>query len=220
MGTSVPGGAATWARTGTRHPSGIAAGGSEPGPARTARTGVRSLLRGAGPWPLACLAFPSNGRRRPNIPNPAAWVTSSSPWRRWTGTQYTPPRSGFRGRGLGGAQSAFGRPAPPAAPPPSLQGVGRSLGVSGRCGGRCAGRCSPWCTLPPACSPPIHPLLPRPLPPATRAGSSVFQVTSAEMPPLTTQTKVPANLFSWPDLVFISFTVSLSSKSIYVVFPL
>lgn len=130
------------------------------------------------------------------------------------------PRSGFRGRGLGGAQSAFGRPAPPAAPPPPLQGVGRSLGVSGRCGGRCAGRCSPWCTLPPACSPPIHPLLPRPLPPATRAGSSVFQVTSAEMPSLTTQAKVTANLFSWPDLVFISFTVSLSSKSIYVVFPL
>ena len=123
------------------HPPGIPEGGSERGPAGTARPGVQRLPRGAGLWLRACPAFPGNGGGRLNVPNPAAWVTSSSPWRRRVGRRPPPPlRLPRPAPGAGSGLRAFGlRSRPISSPAHSGQEERRSLGVGGRCGGRCAG---------------------------------------------------------------------------------
>lgn len=96
------------------HPPGILKGGSEQGPARTARTGVQRLPREAGPWLRAYPAFPGNGCSCQNVPNPAAWVTSSSPRRRRVGTRPTSacPRPQPRSGGV-----VWASPVPPASRP-------------------------------------------------------------------------------------------------------
>lgn len=112
-------------------------GGSEPG-----GPGQRVLASGAGAGrgsrPLAARppAFPGNGRRRPNIPNPAAWVTSSSPWRQRAGTR--PRNTQGSGGGAWGVCSASRL----RAPPPPRQGERRGPGARRRCGRRCGGRCA------------------------------------------------------------------------------
>lgn len=110
------------------------------------------------------------------------------------------PPPGFGGGATAGALRL--RPASPAcSPAPSPAGERRRRGVGGRCGGRCAVH---WVRPPPAAAslldtrsrpPAHHPSTclshssPRPLPPALRTGSSVIQVTSAEMPSPTTKLK-------------------------------
>lgn len=60
-GGTIPGRGRDLGEDRNRHPSGIREGGSEQGPARTARTGVQRLQCRAGPWLRACRVFPSNG---------------------------------------------------------------------------------------------------------------------------------------------------------------
>ncbi|CAI9159362.1 unnamed protein product [Rangifer tarandus platyrhynchus] len=155
----VPGGAATWVRTGTRillESGREALSWGRPG-RRLLASGVcrAELAPGCAP---ACLAFPSNGYSRPKRSEPSGpgdvIVTLE------TADGNTPPPG--TGRGLG-THATLQSPAPSRAGREAVLRARRQVGreVCRPLGEASTSSCCfSWCALPPVCSPPTQPTSP------------------------------------------------------------